>query len=353
MALLDDKDWRQGLLAVGSALATPRNQSAAGNVLSTLDQDRKRQEILKRKQAQERLESLMMPGDFAGSPTYGMSPQQRQQQMAQAAMTAGQPQLAASFMKPAPLPEVQMMDLGDRKVPVDMTSLRQQAAAGTLPPIDQAQGFQKRQSPNRPQINISNPREKKQEEEMGKFLVNTVYKSAQEAGTAAEDQNRSLGMQLNMLDSGVDTGKTARFKAATAAWLSDFGMGTDAINEVAADAEKFKAVTANLVLQEQIKQKGPQTDSDAKRIESTLATIDNTPDANKFIISAAMAQNNYKIDYSAFMRKYYKDSGTLVGAEDAWSAGPGNRSIFDDPALEKWKPAKTGDRPPLSNFILR
>jgi hypothetical protein len=90
------------------------------------------------------------------------------------------------------------------------------------------------------------------------------------------------------------------------------------------------------VLQRQLEQKGPQTESDAKRITATGAQLGNTKDANRFILNVAKAQLQRDIEQRAFYAKWRDKNKTLEGAEDAWFAGPGSKSLFESPVLKKY-----------------
>ncbi len=81
-------------------------------------------------------------------------------------------------------------------------------------------------------------------------------------------------------------------------------MGIKDAEKFATDAQVFNSQAKEVVLQKQLAQKGPQTESDAKRIEETGASLGNTPAANKFILDVAMAQNDRDIAYYNFLDSY-------------------------------------------------
>jgi hypothetical protein len=92
------------------------------------------------------------------------------------------------------------------------------------------------------------------------------------------------------------------------------------------------------VLQRQLEQKGPQTESDAQRITQTGAQMGNTEAANKFVLNVARAQLKRDVDQRNFYDRWWKQNKTYDGAEDAWYAGEGGRSLFDRPELKAYVP---------------
>lgn len=137
------------------------------------------------------------------------------------------------------------------------------------------------------------------------------------------DQGRSAQEKIDSLrvlrDNPAVTGPTQDFKAAGAALLSELGVpvpqGT--LNQVA-NLQQYKAVVNKLVLQEQMAQKGPQTDSDAKRMAQTIAATSNLRDANDLIIGYQLALENRKIERAHFAEQYRQRTGKIDGWENEW-----------------------------------
>jgi hypothetical protein len=90
------------------------------------------------------------------------------------------------------------------------------------------------------------------------------------------------------------------------------------------------------VLQKQLEQKGPQTESDAKRIEQIGAQLGKTKNANEFILATAKEQLKRDVDQRNFYDRWYKANKTYDGAEDSWFNGEGGKSLFDRPSLKKY-----------------
>ena len=107
------------------------------------------------------------------------------------------------------------------------------------------------------------------------------------------------------------------------------------------------------MLQKQLEQKGPQTESDAKRIEQIGAQLGKTKQANEFILAAAREQLQRDIEQRNFYDRWYKTNKTYDGAEDAWFTGEGGKSLFDRPGLKKYAvsaaPAASTETPAAAN----
>jgi hypothetical protein len=113
-------------------------------------------------------------------------------------------------------------------------------------------------------------------------------------------------------------------------------LGVKDAEKFATDAQQFQSNAISAVLQKQLEQKGPQTESDAKRIEQIGAQLGKTKNANEFILGTAKEQLKRDIEQRNFYDRWYKTNKTYDGAEDAWFAGEGGKSLFDRPALKKY-----------------
>jgi hypothetical protein len=92
------------------------------------------------------------------------------------------------------------------------------------------------------------------------------------------------------------------------------------------------------LLDRQLEQKGTQTANDSLRIEQTGAQLGNTPEANRFLIDVAKGQYKRDIEQRNFFDKWWSQNKTYEGAEDAWYASDGGKSLFDRPELKKYAP---------------
>lgn len=177
------------------------------------------------------------------------------------------------------------------------------------------------------------PQEKAEKGERGKMLV-TQYSGISDAAKIASKTIPSIESNLSILDKGFKTGFGTESVAAGAKVLA--ALGVEGAEKLATNSQKFLANANAAVLQRQLEQKGPQTESDAQRITATGAQLGNTPAANKFLLTVAKEQAKRDIEQRNFYDKWWKQNNTYDGAEDAWYSGEGGRSLFDRPALKQY-----------------
>lgn len=144
----------------------------------------------------------------------------------------------------------------------------------------------------------------------------------------------ALETQAKILDQGFTTGFGTEVKKAGASFLA--ALGVPEAEKFATDAQTFLSATQQAVLQKQLEQKGTQTKADADRIEKTGAQFGNTVKGNRFIIDVAREQLRRDIEQRDFYSNWWNNKKTYEGAEDAWYASEGGKSLFDRPALKKY-----------------
>ena len=193
-----------------------------------------------------------------------------------------------------------------------------------------------------PKTSVSYGQEKAEAVDYGKLLVKD-YETVKTASSLAQKSMPAIESNLAILDKGFDTGFGTETIAAGAKVLG--ALGVQKAEDFATDAQTFLASANAAVLQRQLEQKGPQTESDAQRITATGAQLGNTKEANRFVLNVAKAQ----LQRDMAQRKFYSDwratNKTLEGAEDAWLAGPGGKSLFESPALKKYSVNATDQIP--------
>jgi hypothetical protein len=230
-------------------------------------------------------------------------------------------------------------------------------ASSNLTPAQQIQAKQawiSKQATHAPPISVSYGQEKAEAVDYGKLLVKG-YEGIQAASNLAQKSLPAIESNLAILDKGFDTGFATETKAAGAKVLG--ALGVKDAEKYATDAQSFLANANAAVLQRQLEQKGPQTESDAQRISATGAQLGNTKDANRFVLNVAKAQLQRDIDQRKFYADWRKTNKTFEGAEDAWISGAGGKSLFDNPLLKKYAAptnvvAPTKDnRPSLSEIF--
>jgi hypothetical protein len=200
--------------------------------------------------------------------------------------------------------------------------------------------------------NVTMVSERAEQGARGKMLVDQYSDIAKAAGLAARTLP-SIEVNLSALNKGFDTGFGKETIAAGASVLASLGVPEAA--KFATDTQKFQSNAISAVLQKQLEQKGPQTESDARRIEQIGAQLGKTKQANEFILSMAGELLRRDIDQRNFYDRWYKTNKTYDGAENAWFGGEGGKSLFDRPGLKKYSapaPAAVGGLSPAEQAEL-
>jgi hypothetical protein len=138
-----------------------------------------------------------------------------------------------------------------------------------------------------------------------------AFSSLQELGQASQDQNTTL---RSMLANPAITGPTQDFRAAANSFFADLGVpiAPSKIDQIA-NLAQYKAMQQSTVLQEQMKQKGPQTDSDRKTIQETFGNTKNIRDANEIILKYKLAMNDRNTLLAELAEQHRTDTGKIDG----------------------------------------
>jgi hypothetical protein len=220
--------------------------------------------------------------------------------------------------------------------PTNLARLQSELAA--LPPGDprraQYEALIRKETTHAPGVTVTNVQEKAEAGEFGKFLIQEDYKPVLLAARSAKKTLPSIDVNLNILNKGFETGFGTETKAAGAKVLA--ALGVPAAEKFATNAQIFQAKAAEAVLQKQLEQKGPQTQSDRELIEKTGSQLGTTTAGNKFLLTVAKEQLQREIDEEDFYAKWQEKTGSFKGAKNAWFAGEGGKSLFDRPTLKKY-----------------
>jgi hypothetical protein len=200
----------------------------------------------------------------------------------------------------------------------------------------------------RPITNVNLPTQEKAEQaDRGKMLV-AEFGDISKAAKLAAKTLPSIDANLSILDKGFSTGFGTETVAAGAKVLAALGVA-DA-DKFATNAQVFQAKATEAVLQKQLEQKGPQTESDAQRIDQIGAQLGKTTAGNRFVLTTAKEQLKRDMEQRDFYAKWWQKNKTYDGAEDAWFSGEGGKSLFDRPALKAYaKSAEAVAAPPAAN----
>jgi hypothetical protein len=138
-----------------------------------------------------------------------------------------------------------------------------------------------------------------------------AFSAIQELGQASQDQNSSLRA---MMDNPAITGPTQDFRASANSFFSDLGVPISPQKvEQVANLGQYKAMQQSLVLAEQIKQKGPQTDGDRKVIQETFGNTKNIKESNELILKYKLAINDRNSVLSEIAERHRQDTGGIDG----------------------------------------
>jgi hypothetical protein len=125
-------------------------------------------------------------------------------------------------------------------------------------------------------------------------------------GNSAAGSLFNYDMMLNLLNKGDING--GQFVLGAVETMRSVGVPDSIISKVAGegavDLSTFNGILAREVLQKQLLQKGPQTESDAKRLTASVANINAPAEANQILLRSAravsaldQAQKNYAVGY--------------------------------------------------------
>lgn len=171
-----------------------------------------------------------------------------------------------------------------------------------------------------PGVSITNTQEKAESQAFGTELV----KEYAAVRTQAENAQKSLEQIQIAQTIPVTTGALEPLKARAGALGEALGFDKDTLAQFglhqATNAQMFTGVMENLVLAKMQSQSGPQTESDAQRIKSTVASLGNTPEASDFLLRAGKAVAHRDISKRTFYEQYKagRGRGSLNGVGEAW-----------------------------------
>ncbi|MBN9497863.1 MAG: hypothetical protein J0H39_13990 [Alphaproteobacteria bacterium] len=159
----------------------------------------------------------------------------------------------------------------------------------------------------------------------GKALVDE-YKTVRERGNAANDARNQLAMARTIATTGPDGRElpsALQMQIGNAAAALGFNTESPAAKQLlgrVTDGQAFVGTMQNLVLTKMQAQKGPQTENDAKRIESTVSSLGNTPAARDFLLRSADALAQLDQYQHQFWEEYRASSPkkSFEGAAIAW-----------------------------------
>ena len=137
---------------------------------------------------------------------------------------------------------------------------------------------------------------------------------------AAEKQLTYYDALDKLVANGLKTGKFEEFKAEVGKTMKAFGVDPVAFGlDNVANVEAFKSLQSKATLEEMLKQKGVQSEHDAKRASEIWAQIQNTPEANMWINEYTRNLAQRRIAKAEFFENTMdRNGGDKVAARKAW-----------------------------------
>jgi hypothetical protein len=185
----------------------------------------------------------------------------------------------------------------------------------------------------KPVVTGINPIVTKAGEQLNQQWITNQLEPAQLAGTAAKNAIDNIRVLKN-IDLTTGFGTEAQKNAANV--LASFGIKDAA--KFATNAQIFESKVYESLVDTLSKQKGPQTDKDFTNIQKTYAQLQNTPQANQFLLDVAEAkamEDKRKSDYFQDAAAMPQVRGNLSSITNAWKRHTEKDSLFDVPLTDK------------------
>jgi len=190
----------------------------------------------------------------------------------------------------------------------------------------------------KPAVSSRNPITQSSAIKLNDNFVTNDYQPTVTAGNAAQDMLSNINALRSIP---ITTGWGANAQAAAANVLTSMGMASDKVRQYASSAQAFRSIAMAQVNKVLNLAKGPQTDQDARRAQQTFASLQNTPQANAFILDYAQAAADMQARKAAYYQQMLplaQKSGDLTRVSREWQKIQG--SIWDDPVMSKWRGEK-------------
>jgi hypothetical protein len=159
-----------------------------------------------------------------------------------------------------------------------------------------------------PRVNVNTPDNKFDVKSAELLAADELdfYKEKLSLGSAAAGSLFNFDMMLNILDKGDING--GQFVLGAVETMRSVGIPDSMISKIAGegavDLAAFNGILSRQVLQDQLKQKGPQTESDGIRLQKSVANIDAPVEANQILLRSArsiaaldLAQKNFAVGF--------------------------------------------------------
>jgi hypothetical protein len=171
----------------------------------------------------------------------------------------------------------------------------------------------------KPTTTVNMQQEKEEKKAFGKSLVST-YDAIADRADSAETARQQIAMGRGFVGEGA-LPSVLKQTAGNAAVAMGFDVkNLEGVLGNIGDGQGFTATMQNLVLSKMQAQKGPQTESDTRLIQKTVASLGNTPDARDFLLRASDALAQADVMKADFWRRWRngKGKGSFDGSATAW-----------------------------------
>ena len=188
-------------------------------------------------------------------------------------------------------------------------------------------------SSTKPVVVGINPVVTKAGEQINQNWITSQLEPAQVAGIAAKSAIDNIRVLKN-IDLTTGFGTEAQKNAANV--LATFGVKDAA--KFATNAQIFESKVYESLVDTLSKQKGPQTDKDFTNIQKTYAQLQNTPQANQFLLDVAEAkamEDQRKANYYQEAAAMPSVRGNLSSITNAWQKHSEKDSLFNVPLTDK------------------
>lgn len=138
-----------------------------------------------------------------------------------------------------------------------------------------------------------------------------------EAAYAAQETMTTID-QMRQID--FVGGPGTDLKLAASKMMMAIGAGAFVNVDEVVDAEAFNSLGTRELLNVMAQQKGPQTDRDFERIQSTFAQKHNPEALREFLMNSSYAVAARKVEMAEFYRGRLQRDGNLKAAEREWAA---------------------------------
>lgn len=185
--------------------------------------------------------------------------------------------------------------------------------------------------------------------ERSKGQAQMDVKDATDAIDTAKAAQGTLNNILFAKSLDVPTGALEPTKAALGAVLYAVGIdpksvGLQDINNIG-KMQAFQATANNLILNAAGNMKGTLSDKDVAFLKQTVASLGNTPQANRMLLDFAERVARRQVERGQFYRSHVDKTGSVKGAGKAWDEYIQGQDMFADLASTTQGQMGAGDGP--------